>query len=312
MRAALAWTGRHADAETDLAYALVVGLPAVWQALLSGELDRGKAMVFADHLVDLTPEQISAICTVVLPVAVRLTPWQIAERIKRLIRDLDPGYFARRYRKAVRDRKVIGYLDEHGAAVITASGLPAADSAAALERVDALARAARRAGHPGTLDQLRADVFLGLLDGSLHSRPGKRSSPPSWPRPPARRADQDLTRDHALGGPTTSHDLGPACRHDHMLKTDGHWNLDQPEPGTFVWTSPLGRTYPVTPETILPPAPEALVREPDPDHDRPADPTERLLALRPRRRAPPLPPRPTTPRVRHEWNADPAQGQTPF
>jgi hypothetical protein len=35
----------------------------------------------------------------------------------------------------------------------------------------------------------------------------------------------------------------PLCRHDHGLKHAGGWRLGQPEPGHFVWTRPLGRTY---------------------------------------------------------------------
>ena len=168
VRAALAWSRRFADRETDLAFVLVVELPLVWQALLAGRIDRGKAAVFAEHLATLSAEQADAICRRVLPAAPGWTPGQIAARIKKLILELDPEYYARRYAKAVRDRKVIGYLDADGAAVITGSGLPAEDAAAAAERVDRLARAARRAGHPCTLDQVRADVFVGLLDGSLH------------------------------------------------------------------------------------------------------------------------------------------------
>lgn len=79
--------------------------------------------------------------------------------------------------------------------------------------------------------------------------------------------------------------------------------VHQHAPGVFVWTSPLGRAYPVLPEPILPPAPEPVTRPPDPDHDRPADPTERPLNLHPRRRAPPLPPAPAPPLVRHDWDA---------
>ncbi len=492
VRAALVWSRRHADRETDLAFALVVVLPQVQETLLAGRIDRGKAAVFAEHLVDLSVEQAEAICGRVLPAAPGLTPWQIADRIKRLILELDPEYYARRYAAAVRDRKVVAYLDADGTAVITGSGLPVEDAAAAVERVDRLARAVRRAGHPNTLDQLRADVFLGLLDGSLHglSRdaivaallergrasaaegtaerpdgPSESAAPDSaapdsaaarlGPRPagveirvplstllgrderhgelpgwgpvtagvaravvarqrraewrwvvvdqegrwmsdgitrrrpadtphtgvaggvveiqipqnlltelhteppragawasviadvaaqhhdrdrrardldahpdrrfpraglrrhvqirdrfcvfrgcraPARSADQDHTIGHSRGGPTVAHDLGPACRHDHTLKTEGGWDLRQPEPGVFVWISPLGRRYPVRPEPVLPPPVEPVTREPEPWHDEPAGPTERSLHLRPEPRAPPPPPAPRhARRIRLEW-----------
>jgi hypothetical protein len=47
-------------------------------------------------------------------------------------------------------------------------GLPVEDAAAAVERVDAFARAARAGGDPRTLQQLRADAMVGLLAGTWH------------------------------------------------------------------------------------------------------------------------------------------------
>ena len=80
-----------------------------------------------------------------------------------------------------------------------------------------------------------------------------------------------------------------------MLKGEGGWRLDQPAPGRFVWTSPLGRVYPVEPEPILPPAPQIVARDPDPWFDDPAPDTDHEPALRRRDRAPPLD-NPATPR----------------
>jgi Domain of unknown function (DUF222) len=60
---------------------------------------------------------------------------------------------------------------------------------------------------------------------------------------PARNADIDHTIDHAAGGRTRHDNLGLVCRHHHRLKHEGGFRLDQPMPGTFVWTSPSGRTY---------------------------------------------------------------------
>ena len=82
---------------------------------------------------------------------------------------------------------------------------------------------------------------------------------------PARHADLDHTRDHAHGGPTTADDLGPACRQDHGLTHRG-WILTQPEPGVFVWRSPLGRVYRTRSEPLLPPPPPPLPVPPDQDH----------------------------------------------
>lgn len=83
-------------------------------------------------------------------------------------------------------------------------------------------------------------------------------------RAPAERTDLDHTVDHARGGRTADDDLGPACRHDHGLKQAG-WALDQPEPGVFRWTSPLGRTYVTTAEPLLPEPPPQVSDNADVD-----------------------------------------------
>jgi hypothetical protein len=70
---------------------------------------------------------------------------------------------------------------------------------------------------------------------------------------PARRADLDHTVPYPHG-PTADHNLGALCRHHHRLKTHSRWRLTQHH-GTFVWTSPTGRTYTRTPEPLAEPAP---------------------------------------------------------
>lgn len=50
----------------------------------------------------------------------------------------------------------------------------------------------------------------------------------------------------AVPGQTRLSNLGPLSRKVHRAKTHGRWRLSQPEPGLFVWTSPLGHRYLVT------------------------------------------------------------------
>jgi hypothetical protein len=168
VRAALAWSRRAAERECDLAEQIVHHLPQVYAAFLAGDLDRPKVLVLADHLAGLTAAQIATVCQVLLPVAGRLTPGQLVVRLRRLVAAIDPRHYERRYRKALRDRTVSAWLTEDGTAVLCASGLSPAQAQAAIERIDLLAHAARRAGHPSTLDQIRVDILAGLLDGTLH------------------------------------------------------------------------------------------------------------------------------------------------
>jgi hypothetical protein len=92
-------------------------------------------------------------------------------------------------------------------------------------------------------------------------------------RAPAHSADADHTLDHARSGPTAEHNLGNACRHDHRVKHEGGWQLHQPKPGLFRWTSRMGHIYHVrTPPIIEPlldpiprpgPAPPPFIRPDD-------------------------------------------------
>jgi hypothetical protein len=52
-----------------------------------------------------------------------------------------------------------------------------------------------------------------------------------------------------------------ACRHDHRLKGEGGWALQQPAPGVFRWTSRLGHTYQRRPPAIIEPLPDPILRD---------------------------------------------------
>jgi len=60
---------------------------------------------------------------------------------------------------------------------------------------------------------------------------------------PASRTDLDHTLAHADGGSTALDNLGLLCRRHHGAKHRGGWQLTQPQPGVFLWTSPTGRIY---------------------------------------------------------------------
>lgn len=75
---------------------------------------------------------------------------------------------------------------------------------------------------------------------------------PGCPRP-AEDCQVDHTNDHAHGGHTTPPNLGVLCQHHNLMKSETDWQLRQPEPGRFVWTSPTGATYEVLPEPLVEP-----------------------------------------------------------
>lgn len=62
-------------------------------------------------------------------------------------------------------------------------------------------------------------------------------------RIPVHRCDFDHTIDAALGGVTSTNNLGALCRGHHILKHHSGWNPKQRLNGDYEWTSPTGRTY---------------------------------------------------------------------
>jgi hypothetical protein len=68
---------------------------------------------------------------------------------------------------------------------------------------------------------------------------------------PAHRCQLDHTTRYP-DGPTAATNLGPPCGPHHDLKTRLGWQLHQPHPGYFVWTTPTGKTYQREPEPIGP------------------------------------------------------------
>jgi len=60
---------------------------------------------------------------------------------------------------------------------------------------------------------------------------------------PSGYADFEHNIPYEKGGRTCLCNTGPKCRHDHQLKQDPRWNVEQHLDGTFTWTTPSGRTY---------------------------------------------------------------------
>ena len=64
-----------------------------------------------------------------------------------------------------------------------------------------------------------------------------------WCRRPAAQCDFDHNAPYEAGGRSCLCNGGPKCRHDHRLKQDPRWTVDQLSDGTFRWTTPTGRQY---------------------------------------------------------------------
>ncbi|MGH3162799.1 MAG: DUF222 domain-containing protein, partial [Streptosporangiaceae bacterium] len=66
-------------------------------------------------------------------------------------------------------------------------------------------------------------------------------------RRPAWNCDFEHNTPYEAGGRTCLCNGGPKCRHDHRLKQQPGWKVDQLPDGTFRWTTPSGRSYDTEP-----------------------------------------------------------------
>jgi hypothetical protein len=66
-------------------------------------------------------------------------------------------------------------------------------------------------------------------------------------RRPAPACDFEHNTPYEAGGRTCLCNGGPKCRHDHRLKQQPGWTVDQLPDGTFRWTTPAGRSYDTEP-----------------------------------------------------------------
>ena len=100
-----------------------------------------------------------------LPTAAQLTTGELIDAIAKLAIALHPEWVRRRYERALKARRVVGTRNPDGTATLTGHDLLFDEVAAACARLDALAHAAKTAGHPDRLDHLRADLLVGMITG---------------------------------------------------------------------------------------------------------------------------------------------------
>lgn len=166
VRAHLVWSRRRADTTFALAWDVHMRLPMLGDAMYAGYLDEPRAVAFSRWTEGLTDEQAAQICAHLLPVAADTLVGQLIEEIKRLAVAIDPDWAEKRYRQAVKGRRVVGARNDDGTANITGHDLPVDRAAAACDRIDTLAMCCKRAGDQRPIHHIRVDLFLGMLDGT--------------------------------------------------------------------------------------------------------------------------------------------------
>lgn len=162
--AALTLTGRAADQLLSLAVALR-RLPRTSEALAAADIDMPRAMVIADEVTALDDEHAAAVEQRIIDTAPVQTTGQLRAATRRAVMAADPTAARRRKERALQDARVERWDEHAGTAALAGRDLPPASVLAADQNLSALARQLQAAGAAGTLDHLRAQIYLALLTG---------------------------------------------------------------------------------------------------------------------------------------------------
>ena len=170
---ALTLTQYAAEWWTNLAVSMSRRLPATWSALSEGTIDLGRAKLIDLWTTSLDDDLAQAVERKVLVRAGRQTTGQLRASLQRAVISVDPAAAERRRKQAEKNARVELAGEESGTAALSGHFLPAAQASAAWARINGLAEAMKGNGAGGGIDLLRAQVFVGLLLGTLPQPPGQ-------------------------------------------------------------------------------------------------------------------------------------------
>jgi hypothetical protein len=193
----------------DLAVTLTWRLPGTSAALAAGRIDLDRARKIAEATAVLSDEAARSVEEMVLPRAATETTALLKRRLRHAVIKADPQGTEDRRKKAQRQADVRLYADPDQTASLTADKLPQIETAAGYARLTAMARARKAAGMPGTLGYHRAQVLVGMLQGTLPPTPPPDGAPPDGAPPDGAPPDEGLP-DAGPADPDTSANPGPA------------------------------------------------------------------------------------------------------
>ena len=180
---ALAMSQYGASWWLDLAVTLAWRLAATGAALAAGSIDLQRARLIAEATTRLSDDAARTVEEQVLPGAGDLTTSALRIALRRAVIAADPDGAERRRKESEAQAKVCLFPDEDNTATLGGYRLPAVLAAAAMARIRAMARALKSSGAGGGIDRLSAQVFLGLLCGTLPLIPPPDGAPPDNPPP---------------------------------------------------------------------------------------------------------------------------------
>ena len=198
-----------ASAWTQLAVELSWRLPGTGAALEAGVIDLARARLIAEAVSPLSDEIARRVEERVLPAAGDQTAGMLRAALRRAVLAADPAGAEERRKDAERRSQVVLYPDQDCTATLAGQRLPAVHAAAAMARIKAMAWALKASGAGGSIDLLCAQIYLGLLLGTLPLIPPADGAPPDQPGDGPGNDPGDGPRDDPGDGPRDDPGDGP-------------------------------------------------------------------------------------------------------
>ena len=187
---ALRWSNEAAKAQLAVAVDLLHRLPAVYAALVTGRIDLPRARVFHEALLDCADEVARRIVDRLIEPAADWTCGTLRERLRYQLHKHDPGWAARRYRRAVTP---VGTAANDAAptpstparAATPAARTTAAPTPSTLARAATPAERRRATPTPSTpaACTLQPPAIGKVSAPTGRASPGHQAPPPCWPVP---------------------------------------------------------------------------------------------------------------------------------
>jgi hypothetical protein len=138
-------------------------LPRTFSALAEGRLDAFRVRIIEEETRILSAEDAAKADAELAETAGSLTYGKLRSVVHRLVLRLDPDAVQRRKEGARRQAEVRRFREESGNTGMIARELPSAEAAASWQHLEQRALDLRAAGLSGTMDELRIQAYLDLL-----------------------------------------------------------------------------------------------------------------------------------------------------
>ena len=208
LAAELHLTTLSAQGQMDYAGTVATRLPATFAALAAGRIHPVHVRIIEDETSILSATDAAKADAVLAEAAPGMTFGELRSAAHKLVLQLDPEAVKKRKEAARREAHVRRFREDSGNAGMVARELPSAEVLASWQHVEQRALDLRAAGMPGSLQDLRVQAYLDLLQ-ERDSRDQPAGSDLAGPDPAGREAadeagipDQSLPDSEPPGPPS--------------------------------------------------------------------------------------------------------------